>query len=315
VRTIFSTAEVHARDRFDYWHSVACESIVDHDSQPDCRRDFSATLQSGMLADIGLVVFENSPMAISHTLRHASGSNPDELFVCRQLAGRLALEQHGREVLLGPGDITLLDPRAPYAGRFFIGSRLLVLKVPRALLEARLGETREITARAVVPSAAVSRLTSAFLATLPAHVTGLDPTAEAMVENQVLDLVALTLATTQVQTRRVSSARSLVAMRLRAVIERRLTDPSLNAGFVAAGAGVSVRYANAVLADEGTSIGRLILARRLACCQRALEDPSQAHRTISAIAYGWGFSDMTHFGRKFRGAYGLLPKEYRGRAR
>jgi error-prone DNA polymerase len=37
---------------------------------------------------------------------------------------------------------------------------------------------------------------------------------------------------------------------------------------------------------------RLIQARRLARCRYALEDPNQAHRTVSEIAYGWGFSDM-----------------------
>jgi AraC family transcriptional regulator, positive regulator of tynA and feaB len=29
------------------------------------------------------------------------------------------------------------------------------------------------------------------------------------------------------------------------------------------------------------------------------------------IAHGWGFADMTHFGRKFRAAYGASPREYR----
>ncbi len=36
-------------------------------------------------------------------------------------------------------------------------------------------------------------------------------------------------------------------------------------------------------------IMRLIQARRLARCRSALEDPSDTHRTISEIAYGWGF--------------------------
>jgi AraC family transcriptional activator of tynA and feaB len=69
--------------------------------------------------------------------------------------------------------------------------------------------------------------------------------------------------------------------------------------------------ANAVLAVDGTSITRLIRARRLERCRRALEDPSQAHRRVSEIAYGWGFSDRTHFGRSFRAAFGSLPREYR----
>jgi AraC-like DNA-binding protein len=103
-------------------------------------------------------------------------------------------------------------------------------------------------------------------------------------------------------------------MNVRAAIEARLTDPMLDASAVAAAAGISVRYANAVLAREGTSIMRLILARRLARCQEALRDPSQAHRTLSEIAYGWGFSDMTHFSRRFRAAYGVLPSEDRSLA-
>ena len=40
-------------------------------------------------------------------------------------------------------------------------------------------------------------------------------------------------------------------------------------------------------------------------------DPLQAHRTVTEIATGWGFSDMTHFGRRFKAVYGVLPSEFR----
>jgi AraC family transcriptional activator of tynA and feaB len=131
MKTLFSTADVRVSHRFDYWHSVACENIVDHDSIPENRRAFRAELQSGTLDDLGLVLFENSPMSISHTVRHLARAAIDEIFVCRQVGGQLAFEQDGREVLLEPGDMTLLDPRLPYAGTFFRSSRLLVLKIPR----------------------------------------------------------------------------------------------------------------------------------------------------------------------------------------
>ena len=312
MKTLFSTTEVHPRDRFDYWHDVACKSIVNHDSSPECRQSFRAELQSGVLADIGLVLFENSPMTVLHAVRHLTRVNTDELFVCRQVAGVLALEQDSREAVLESGDITLLDPRLPYAGRFSRESRMLVLKVPRRPLEARVGKTRLMTARSIKPSEAESSLTSAFLAMLPTYTGRLGAAAEAIVKDQVLDLVALSLSKAmEGQRPRVSSTRSLALMKVRAAIEDRLTDPALDARTVAAAAGVSVRYANAVLADENTSILRFIQARRLAQCRRALEDPLQTHRTVSEIAYSWGFSDMTHFGRKFRAAYGLLPSEHR----
>jgi AraC-like DNA-binding protein len=133
-----------------------------------------------------------------------------------------------------------------------------------------------------------------------------------IVREQILDLVALSVGNAMGQgMRRVSSARAVVLMKVRAAIEARLAEPGLDAQSVARAAGVSLRYANAALADEGTSISRLIQSRRLLRCRRALEDPAQAHRSVSEIAYGWGFSDMTHFGRKFRAAFGLLPSEYR----
>jgi AraC-like DNA-binding protein len=74
---------------------------------------------------------------------------------------------------------------------------------------------------------------------------------------------------------------------------------------------VSIRYASAVLSDEGLSIGALIQSRRLTRCRQALADSQQSHRTIKEIAVGWGFSDMTHFGRRFKAINGMTPREYR----
>jgi AraC family transcriptional activator of tynA and feaB len=312
VNTVFSTSGLHVRDRFDSWLDVACRNLVGHDSRAESRQTFQAELQVGTLSDVGLVLFANSPMTIAHTARHISNANSDELFVCRQATGGLILEQNGREVALQPGDFTLIDPRFPYTGKFFDPSRLLVFKVPRRLLEARVGETSSLTARSIKPLAAENGLTSAFLALLPTYAGALGPVAIAMVKDQALDLIGVSLAKTMKGLRpRVSSARSIALMSVRAAIEARLTDPTLDVTAVAAAAGISVRYANAVLADENTSIMRLIQTSRLAHCRNALADAEQRHRMVSEIAYSWGFSDMTHFGRKFRAAYGVLPSDYR----
>ena len=241
MRTIFSTTDVHPRDRFDYWHEVASRNLLGHESEPECRQSFQAELQVGAIAGLALVMFGNSPMTVEVTACHAAHANTDQLFICRQLAGKLLLEQEGREAILEPGHITLLDPRLPYSGRFLAGSRLLVLKVRPRLLEARVGKTRELTVRPFKPSGAANQLTSAFLAMLPAYAEGLDLPTEEIVADQVLDLVAVSLANTmQGEKARVSSARSLIIMKLRAAIEARLTDPTLDIKTVAAAAGVSV---------------------------------------------------------------------------
>ena len=75
-----------------------------------------------------------------------------------------------------------------------------------------------------------------------------------------------------------------------------------------------MRYANALLSQVGFSVERYILHRRLEHCRQALEDLAQARRMIGEIAFSWGFSDLSHFGRRFRAAYGLTPGDYRRRA-
>ena len=95
----FQTANVHPRDRFDYWHSVACKTLSAI-LQPACRQTFEAEIATGMLADIGLVLFANSPMDVARTMQHVARSEGDDLFICRQVACALALEQDSRQVIL-----------------------------------------------------------------------------------------------------------------------------------------------------------------------------------------------------------------------
>jgi AraC-like DNA-binding protein len=316
MKTVFSTADVHPRDGFDYWHEVLCKKVIRHDCTPEARHAFRAKLQSASLADIDLVYYESTPMQNDVTVRHVARANADELLVRRQIAGVCVVEQDSREVVLEAGDIILLDPRRLMHGKYLKGARQLLLKVPRRQLEARVGNTRQMTALLIKPSEPEHNLTSAFLAMLPTYADTLSSAAADTVRDHALDLIAVSLAKAIDGERpRVSSARSLAMISVRAAIEARLTDPALDPETVAGAAGISVRYANAVLAEDDTSIMRFVQARRLERCRRALKDPSQTHRMVSEIAYGWGFSDMTHFGRRFKAAYGLLPSEYRGQVK
>lgn len=311
METVFTTAEVHVRDRFDFWHAAAEKSMVHHDTRTDCRERFEAEIKAGALADMGLVVFTSSTREIAHTARHAANADDGKIFLCRQNMGWSTFEHGGRRVALVPSEMTLLDPRSAYSGAFSDGSGMTILKIPRAALEARFGRSQDALALRIGGKSGLSALLSNMLRDVPSHVGALDPTSAETVGNQLVELAALALATAAGEGDRLSSSRAIALIRVRAAIEARLADPTLDSAKVAAVARVSVRYANALLASEGASIMRFVQTRRLDRCRRALEDPAQRHRTISEIAYGWGFSDMTHFGRAFRVAYGVSPREHR----
>jgi AraC family transcriptional regulator, positive regulator of tynA and feaB len=250
-------------------------------------------------------------MSIQHECWHIGRTSDDEIFLCKQIAGELRLEQDARGCLLSPGSFALIDPRLPYSGVFTGESNLLIYKLPRDRLEVRVGNTREMLANALHPTEGDTAFLASFLAMVPNHVGKVSSSAAEQVEGQLLDLVGLVLSDKLESRPRGSSSRALVRLSVRATVEANLSDPKLNAEAVSNRVGISMRYANDVLADENTSVSRLIMERRLERCRAALADPGQARRSIGEIAFGWGFSDMTHFGRRFKQAYGLSPKDYR----
>src|SRR6202161_1412203 len=96
--TVFSTKDVHACDRFDFWHGGACKNLVDHNSLPECRLTFHAQIETGYLGQPEVVLLPNSPMQVSHTARHHGHVKSDYVFVCRQVAGVLWLETDTRKI-------------------------------------------------------------------------------------------------------------------------------------------------------------------------------------------------------------------------
>ena len=315
MKTLFSTADVHPRDRFALWHEVACKTVVGHDSQPQHRLAFEASIQCQDVAGMSVLVFQNSAMTVDRTHTHISQTPDDCVFVCQQLSGELCLEQLGRQVILEVGDVTLVDAQHTYHGNFRPGSKLLALKVPRAALHARCGDLTMFLTQKASFGNGISRALSMQLFMLR-HGTGIsDASVLSAVREYTLDLIALSLLRGGSEEKPFySTAGALALSKLRATIEMHLNDPQLNATAVAKGAGISVRYANALLANQGTSIIRLINERRLERCRTALIDPLQRHRTISDVAFGWGYSEISHFSKLFKRRFGMTPRDYRNRA-
>jgi AraC-like DNA-binding protein len=99
--------------------------------------------------------------------------------------------------------------------------------------------------------------------------------------------------------------------RIRAYVRRHLTDPDLSPESIAAAHNISVRYLYKVCARSGFSLQQWIIRERLRGARDELSDPASADRTIAVVARRWGFSDPTHFSRRFRGEYGASPGEWR----
>jgi AraC-like DNA-binding protein len=93
---------------------------------------------------------------------------------------------------------------------------------------------------------------------------------------------------------------------LSAFIEDNLANPLLSAEYAARELGCSERYVHKVFIPIGTTFGAYVTERRL---DFARADLVAAGRRIpiSAIAYKWGFNDLSTFNRSFKRRFGCTP--------
>jgi AraC family transcriptional regulator, positive regulator of tynA and feaB len=313
---ILTMTDVHPRDRLAYWYDVACKCFVDHECEIANPSAVSVTLHNAQLGEIGFSTIESGGLqSVRRTPRNIANSEDDVFLFSLQLSGTSTIRQDGREAVLRPGDFALIDTQRPYSAHPGEAQEL-VLKIPHRALKARLPASSDLTARTVRHAAGIGGLVSGYLSMLPSHIDALQSAGKIQVGEQVLDQIALALAADAGEERpALSSGRAVALLHVRMAIESHLSDPALDPAMAAALAGISVRYANHLLSEQGTSLERLIVSRRLERCRRALEDPAQAHRTVSEIAYAWGFSDPSHFNRRFKAENGCAPREYRQRFR
>ena len=80
---------------------------------------------------------------------------------------------------------------------------------------------------------------------------------------------------------------------------------------VAAHLGITPRYLHMLFETDGLSFTKFVVEQRLARSHQMLLDPRMVERTISAIAFAAGFSDLSHFNRAFRQHFGKTPTDTR----
>ena len=224
----------------------------------------------------------------------------------------------GGHISLGPGQAIVYDADRPFVRGFSRGFRELVLTIPRQLYEDLLGPggpdlpaVFDFGPGAGASEQALARRLQHALAVASAPGLETDPTARhsarmelAQAEEDTLGLLQLILASPG------SSPTGVVAAATD-FIERHLTDPDLPPSRVAEAAGVSERHLGRLFADSGTTVSRVIQARRLELAREFLASPDHGRLPVAEVAAHCGFTSHSHFGRVFRERFGLTPLQWR----
>jgi AraC-like DNA-binding protein len=98
---------------------------------------------------------------------------------------------------------------------------------------------------------------------------------------------------------------------IKSFISHHLADADLGAERIARAMFISPRQVYKLWDGEALSLGQWILGQRLEAAREELRTPHRRSQSIAATATKWGFTDATHFSRRFRQAFGMSPREWR----
>lgn len=316
TRRVLTTNLVGARDRTAYW----CDAICDVFVKLDCAAKRGVQLDGRIVTDeVGVVALSDvaaTPQIVTRGRRQLSQAAEDDVLLSLQVTGTGVIAQDGRMARLRPGDMAAYDSTRPYTLAFDGPFRQLVVQAPREDWSRRLGPVQRLTASTVSGTSPEGRLAGRLVRDVAASSDGIDAAAAGRVGESILDLLAAGLARfDRGGAERGGEAVWTTLYRAKSFIEENLADPQLTVITAASALGFSPRYLTKLFALEDESPSRYIWRRRLERCRDDLRSAALAGRSISTIAYRWGFASPAHFSRAFRARFGLSPRAYRAALR
>ncbi len=244
----------------------------------------------------------------AHAARPATrlGDGDDTVCLMVKSAGHLSLRQGRREAVPEVGDGALLDYHQP-SQLTFQDATYLSVRVPRQAL-AMLVDVEAAAGKRILGDTPALVLLRQYVANLPDRLE--DPALRALVAAHVYDLMALAIGAVG-ERRELARSRGLRAARLESIKADVARDPAQTIQEIALRQGVTPRYVQLLLEEDGTTFSELAVAKRLDSARAMLRSPRFCSWTIAGIAFEAGFRDLSHFNRRFRRRFGITPSDFR----
>jgi len=214
---------------------------------------------------------------------------------------------------LAPGFWGLCDAPTPCISSHSCDVEQLHLLIPRDSLRMAL-DTRFLVCRPFQDQSRISDLMCRTIESLFDELPQLGARRSVDLADIALNLFHLALAE-RVEQPETVNPRQVLRERINSYIESHLRDASLSLDRIAADLRCTKRYLHMAFENEQYSLNEYIWERRLVRCFEDLENPALHARSITETAMSWGFSNLSHFSRTFRGRYGMTPRLVREQAR
>lgn len=307
--TTLSTAGVPADLKAGYWSEALKPLFGPLRIAPFGADAFDSRIDHCTLARLRLCRLEGTPTRVMVSSPAASEGSGAHIRVLFQTEGISYFEQDGQKIAFGPGDCLAHDFSRPHSFTSPALTRVDSLSIPTELLLRRGMRFGGMAAKKIAGDTTVA-IVHEFLDSLLRGAGAVAPAAAAVMADALFNLALLPFAHQTATPRGISHA-DLLRIRAKSFIENHLRDPDLGIHEIANALGCTKRYLHLVFQDEGTTIARFIWQSRVERCRQDLEAPGNRERSITEIAFSWGFCSSAHFSRLFKGRFGVTPSSIR----
>jgi AraC-like DNA-binding protein len=304
----WSTEHLQPGRALSYWRDVICENLLQMHIQSSQENTFFGHIEKHAFGPIKANFISVSEQKVWRE-RTAACNAKDHLFhLIHVRKGVQLIEQYGRSLKVEAGNCLLIDCVAGFEFDFPQGVEALVLEIRRDWLKGWLPAPEDAAARLIDGHRGWgATLASALCNVTPATVgaSGLPPM---VIAEQIVSLLALAAAREEPAP---SSHKQALLRRVTETVRERCHECDLDPAAVAASHGLSRRYLHLLFANAGTTFSQELYACRLHKAQRLLCDKRFDGLAIAEIAWNCGFSEPSHFTRRFRERFGSPPRDYR----
>lgn len=308
--TLMDTGQVAASDRAGYWSDWIRRMF--HGLQSDSYGDteFDGRMRSLRAGEVVLTRLEATRHRVTRGPALVRSADSGCLKIVAPYVGCAGVEQKGRETWVTPDQWSIYDTTDSYAVANPVRVDHLIVMLPKSHLQERGLALDPLMARRLGGSGGVARLALETMRSAYRELPTMSGAAAHGVGEAITQFVHLALlelagiATPQ-------SQREALRERIKQHVSAHLGDPALCVDSVALALGCSRRQLYNAFAEEADGVAGYILHRRLEACRRSFDDVGNAQRSITDIAFSFGFSNMAHFSRAFRARLGMAPSDYR----
>ena len=302
VRSL-STSGLTPKKQIQCWSDALTDLCGQFDVDPLEASSLDVRVNYTTVSRLKLCQIEASQHRIAHTLSRARSSEHPYVKIVFQTYGISHFEQGGRHIDLVPGDCLAYDVSCPHTIISPSLTRHEVVIVPKDLLQERGFQLAKMAPCKLSARTGTGRIAYDFVHAAFDEATKLSPYNAVGVANSLIDLLLLPLREADTMSDRAGPEAMYV--RAQAFIREHLRDPDLCIDQISTALGCTKRYLHMLFSDRGLTVSDYIWQTRLQNCRHELE--TQAGKTITDVAFSWGFSSSSHFSRVFRKYFGVVP--------